>query len=289
VDVVVPFRGTAAQLQELRERLSRLELREGDSVLVVDNTPGGRPQGGDVPVLADAGHATPGYARNRGVEHGGAEWLLFLDADVVAPPDLLDRLFDPPPAERTAVLAGGVVDEPVPPDAPFPARYAHLRGLMSQDNTFSWGDWSFAQTSNAACRRSAFEAVGGFREDIRAAEDADLCYRLKAAGWEVERREHASVVHLSRANVRAFIRQQLLHGAGGAWLDRRYPGSVPSKRRPGLLWWAVRAAAGRLVRALRERDRDRVVWALLDPLELLAYEFGRSLSNERPKSPHPPP
>ena len=281
MDVVVPFRGSLAELDELRGRLSRLELREGDSVLVVDNTPGRPSEDGPVPVLAAADRPTPGYARNRGVERGAGEWLVFLDADVVPRPDLVERYFERPPGERTAVLGGGVVDEDAPPGAPPAVRYAHLRGLMAQDNTFGWGDWSFAQTSNAAFRREAFEAVGGFREDIRAAEDADLAYRLKAAGWEVERREEASVVHLTRPTARGFVRQRLLHGAGGAWLDRRYPGSVPRKRRPGLVWWAARHATRGLVGAARRRDRDQAIRALFEPLEELSYEFGRSLSNER--------
>ena len=284
MDVVVPFRGSPAERDELRDRLRRLELRDGDSVVVVDNTPGGAPADGVVPVVAAPGHPTPGYARNRGSERGDADWLLFLDADVAPPPDLLERYFDPMPRSRTGVIAGGVVDEPVARDAPLAARYAHLRGLMGQENTFSWGDWSFAQTSNAACRREAFDAVGGFREDIRTAEDADLTYRLKAAGWEVERRERASVVHLSRGSVRRFVGQQLLHGAGGAWLDRLYPGSVPRKRRPGLVWWGLRFSVSGLLKAAWRRDRDGAIWAVFDPLENIAYEFGRSLRNDRPRA-----
>lgn len=279
----MPFKGTPAELEDVRMRLHGLELRDGDSVMVVDNTPGHAAIAGPVPVLAAPGHPTPGYARNRGAERGNADWLLFLDADTVPRPDLLDRYFDPPPGARTGIVAGGVVDEAVPRDAPAAARYAHLRGLMSQDNTFSWLDWSFAQTSNAACRREAFEAVGGFREDIRAAEDADLTYRLKAAGWEVERREQASVVHRSRTTLRQFVAQRSLHGAGGAWLDRQYPGSVPRKKRPGLLWWAVRFAVKGLLRAGRARDRDKAILAVFDPLELISYEFGRSLKNQRPR------
>jgi mycofactocin glycosyltransferase len=279
--VVVPFRGSPAELEELRERLRRLELREGDSVVVVDNTPGHTPADGPVPVLAACDHRTPGYARNRGSERGAADWLVFLDADVVPRPDLLDRYFDPAPRARTGVIAGGVTDEVVPPDAPPAARYAHLRGLMSQENTFSWLDWSFAQTSNAAFRRGAFEAVGGFREDIRAAEDADLTYRLKAAGWEVERREEASAVHLSRPSLRQFVAQRSLHGAGGAWLDRQYPGAVPRRNRSGLLWWAARFSVKGLLRAAWERDRDKAIWAVFDPVELISYEFGRSLRNQR--------
>ena len=127
-------------------------------------------------------------------------------------------------------------------------------------------------------------SAGGFREDIRAAEDADLSYRLRAAGWQVERRERASVVHRSRQTVRGFLRQKLCHGAGGAWLNREYPGAAPARRRAGLVWWAIRHAGSGLVAAARTRDRDTALWAVLDPLELLAHEFGRSLPNQRPLS-----
>src|SRR3954453_21593695 len=240
-DVIVPFKGCAEARERLSARLAQLELRPADSVLIVDNTPGGAPAAG---VLCAPEIATPAYARNRGAAAGSAAWLVFLDADTAAPRDLLDRYFDPPPAPRTGLLAGGVVDEPAGPDARALARYAHLRAAMSQDDTFAFGEWGYPKTANVACRRAAFEQVGGFREHIRAAEDADLTYRLRDAGWEVERREDAAVVHASRKTLRGFIAQQALWGAGGAWLDRAYPGSVPLVDGPGLLNWAVRAGAG---------------------------------------------
>jgi mycofactocin glycosyltransferase len=285
VDVVVPFRGTPAELEALRARLARLELGQGDSLLVVDNTPGrGTPAaGGAAPVVHADEVATPGFARNRGAAQGSADWLVFVDADVAPSPDLLERYFDPPPAERTALLAGVVVDEAVPADGPATARFAYLRATMGQEDMLR--DWGFPKTANAACRRAAFESVGGFREDIRAAEDADLTYRIRAAGWEVERREAATGVHLSRRTLRGFVVQKLLWGAGAAWLARTYPGTFPARRRAGLVWWGARTAAKGLLSAARSRDRDETILALLDPLEHLAYEFGRSLPNERPWNP----
>jgi len=279
-DVVVPFRGTRAARHALCSTLERLELRPTDTLVVVDNTPGAEPAEGPVRVHVAAQVATPGYARNRGAALGEGEWLVFFDADTVPARDLVDRYFDPPPAARTALLAGGVIDEPVPPDAPPAARYAHIRGLMGQENTFRFGEWSFPQTANAACRREAFEAAGGFREDIRAGEDADLTFRLKAAGWGIERREAASVTHRSRQTVRGLVSQKLLHGAGGAWLAERYPGAFPARRRPGLVWWGVRTAVRGVVTAARSGQRDVALFAVLHPLELIAYEFGRSMSNE---------
>ena len=281
VDVVVPFHGDERSLETVRARLAALELRPGDTVVVVDNTRGHAPVAGPVPVIHAADRQTPGFARNRGAATRGADWILFLDADVVPPPDLLDRYFDRTPGERTGVLGGGVSDEEVPAGAPVAARYAYLRALMSQDDTFRLGERGFPKTANAAFRREAFEAVGGFREEIRSAEDADLTYRLRETGWEVERREEARVIHVSRRTVRALVAQKLRHGAGAAWLDRRYPGVYPPHRRPGLVWWAVRHMTKGLLAAARSRDRDKAVWAVCDPLELLAVEFGRLLPNER--------
>lgn len=272
VDVIVPFKGSAKERRRVEERLAELSLRDGDSVSVVDNTPGSRD--GRIP--------TPAFARNRGAARGSGDWLVFLDADTRPQPDLLDRYFDPPPEERTALIGGGVIDEPAPAGAPAIERYAHLRGQMSQEDTFDFGDWGYPKTANVACRRAAFEEVGGFREQIRAAEDADLTYRLKEAGWEVERREAAAVTHASRKTVRSFLAQQALWGAGGAWIDRAYPGSVRLVSSPGLIRWAIRETLGGLVAAFRRRDRDAAIFAVLRPLEALAWQFGRLLPNERP-------
>jgi GT2 family glycosyltransferase len=283
VDVVVPFAGSASQLDAVCERLGALELRPGDSLLVVDNSPSARSLNGSkraVSVLTAAERRSPGFARNRGAAEGHSGWIVFIDADATPHPDLLDRFFDPPPGARTALLGGGVIDEPVAANAPVAARYAYLRGSMSQERTFSFGQWGYPKSANIACRREAFEALGGFREDIRAAEDADLTYRLRAAGWEIERREAAAVVHSSRPTLAGLIKQQLQWGAGGAWLERQYPGSVPLASSSGLLRWALRETTKGFAR-IRLGDRDALIYAVLRPLEGLAWELGRLLPNER--------
>jgi GT2 family glycosyltransferase len=289
VDVVVPFAGSTQELDGLAGRLVRLKLAPGDSARIVDNTPrrelGQKGAVNGISVIHAPERGTPGFARNRGAAGGSASWIVFFDADTEPSEDLLDRYFDPFPATRTALIAGGVRDEPVPKDALPTARYAYIREAMSQENTFRFGEWSYPTTSNVAVRRAAFEAVGGFREDIRAAEDADLTYRLKRAGWQVERRESANVTHESRSTLRSFVVQKAIHGAGGAWLNRQYPGCLPARRRPGLTWWALREAARGLRGAVRARDRDRALWAVFYPLELLVWELGRSLPNERPLTP----
>jgi GT2 family glycosyltransferase len=284
VDIVVPFVGSKAERLELDARLSRIALRPGDTVTIADNrtaviTPAATACA--IRVVAAAGRPTPGFARNRGAAAGVAPWIVFLDADSVPEADLLDRYFEPAPAEDTAILAGGLRDEPVPPGAPAAARYAHLRGVMTQDDTFAFGAWGYPKSANIACRRSAFESVGGFREDIRAAEDADLTYRLREHGYGIERREAASAIHLSRSTISGLVVQKARWGSGGAWLARQYPGSVPLVAGPGLAVWAVRETIRGLFTAIRRRDRDAAILAVLHPLDALAWQAGRFLSNQR--------
>jgi glycosyltransferase involved in cell wall biosynthesis len=267
-----------------------LQLAPGDSVVVVDNTQhestrhlaeGQSRDAGRVRLLRASRIATPAFARNRGAASGSAEWIVFIDADAAPGPDLLDQYFAREPGTRTALIAGGILDEEVPPDGPLAARYAYLRGAMRQQDTFNFGEWGYPKTANVACRRTAFEAVGGFTDEIRAAEDADLTYRLRAAGWEVERREQAAVVHFSRQTTWGLLKQKALWGAGGAWLERKYPGSIELARGRGAIRWGASSTLREVRRAARERTRDALIYALLRPLEAIAYEAGRLISNER--------
>jgi GT2 family glycosyltransferase len=282
VDVVVPFAGDAAALARLVERLERLALNDGDTVAVVDNRPPADatpfPQGSGVRCVRAPERQSSYHARNRGAAAGAAAWLVFLDADVDPPADLLDAYFDPAPGERTGALAGSVRDEASSePVAAGVARHASL----GQENTLQ-RPWAYAQTANCAVRRAAFDAVGGFAGDIRSGGDADLCFRLRASGWELERRPAAAVTHSSRRTLRALAGQRARHGAGAAWLERRWPGAMPARPlRPLLVYFARESLAA--VRCLARGERDRARALLVGPTAELAFEAGRRLSNRAPE------
>jgi GT2 family glycosyltransferase len=247
VDVVVPFAGSAAELAAVVARLAGLELGRGDTVTVVDNrgVPGaGR---GRVRVARLAAPRSSYSARNAGAALGSAPWLLFLDGDVVAPADLLARYFAREPGARVGVLAGAVVDAPAGAAGAAAARYAELKAAMSQETTLAHGPWAFAQTANCAVRREAFAAVDGFAGAIRSGGDADLCWRLRAAGWTLERREEAAVVHHNRATIARMLAQRGRHGAGAA--------------------------------AALRGDRDGTLLGLLDGPAVWAFELGRAVPN----------
>jgi SAM-dependent methyltransferase len=283
IDVVVPFSGSARSLADVVGRLQRLTVGERDTVTIVDNTRAGAgralPDPAPIRVVRAADRQSAYYARNRGAAVGDQPWLLFLDADVVPPPELLDRYFIVAPEPQTAVLAGAVRDcPPASGRETLAGRYARLRRLIDQANTLDTPR-PYAKTANCVVRRAAFDQVSGFADDIRSGGDADLCFRLREAGWDLEPRPDASVEHHSRRHLASLLGQRARHGSGAEWLEARYPGFVGPRRR--LLGLARDGARG-AVRAcafLLRGNRDQAMLALLDPISDAAFDVGRRLPN----------
>jgi GT2 family glycosyltransferase len=175
------------------------------------------------------------------------------------------------------VLAGAIRDVPPTGGGRLARRYARVSRPLSDDNAWRPG-FAYAQTASAMVRRGAFEAVGGFAE-VRSGGDADLCFRLVAEGWAIERRPEAAVEHRSRASLRGLVRQYLRYGSGAAWLERRYPGFAPAR---GRAQTAIAVARGHVLaaRALARGDTDGALRLALDTTCRCAFELGRSVPNE---------
>ena len=289
VSVIIPFAGSTASLDRLLGELRSLALRAGDELIVADNRHPGTPAI-DASALAPGIRIVradrlpgPGHARNCGARVALRDWLVFIDADTRPESDLLDAYFDPPPRSDSAILAGAIVDVARRPT--LVARHDVARERMSQDMTLRRAGRPYAQTANCAVLRTAFESVGGFDERARG-EDADLCFRLRDAGWGLEVRPRARVQHTARERVRPWLSQQLRHGRSAAWLNRRWPGEFPAR---GVRFVANRTVhvGGHVVSSMARGDRQEAGFALLDLSRIWAFELGRLIPDRPRRWPRP--
>lgn len=153
-----------------------------DRVVVVDNTPPGKPGADRVltpqpNVLIERSPRNLGLAGalNRGVELAGdVETLLLLDQDSVPPADLVRRL--------TRHLRGSVqIATPAPWDA-HAGRYLDPRTARRPPVA----DLPVAITSGMVLRRDVIDKVGPFREAFFVdCVDQDFCLRVRRAGGRV--------------------------------------------------------------------------------------------------------
>jgi len=194
VDVVVPTAGRDS-LPALLAALAREGVPRGlgGRLIVVDDRE--RPERAlelDDEVEVVRGPARgPAAARNAGWRAASAEWVAFIDDDVVPELGWAEALLGDI-ATLDAAVAGsqGRIWVPLPAERPPTDWERNVAGL----ETARWA------TADMAFRRAALAAAGGFDERFARAyrEDADLALRLRRAGWRLERGERV-VCHPVRA------------------------------------------------------------------------------------------
>jgi GT2 family glycosyltransferase len=252
VSVVMPFAGTQSAAIEAIEALRSLETRTGDELIFVDNT-GAFGSAGElegIELVRATAEPSPAHARNVGAAHARTAWVLFIDADCEPRRDLLNAYFAGTVADDVGALAGEVRSAPGAESVV--GRYGAARGFLSQETHLQHRFRPRAAAANLMVRRAAFEAIGGFYEGVRAAEDTDFSWRLQHAGWRLELRSEAFVWHRYRTTLGELRRQWRGYAAGRAWLARRYEGFEPE---PGLARAARRAR--RRTRGAREEPPRR--------------------------------
>ena len=178
ISVIVPAHNEEAwlpaTLDSIRAAADHVRARSGVGIetIVVDNGS----TDGTAAVARDRGATVVhepvrsiGRARNTGARHASGEVLMFVDADVHIPRTLLEVIHGVMDDPRC--IGGGVDTE------------HHPRHLVVRLHLRAWRVLAavlpLVQGATQFCRKSAYEEVGGYPEDVWMGEDTDFYGNLR--------------------------------------------------------------------------------------------------------------
>lgn len=179
LSVIIPTWNEARTLGPLLESLSRQTVRDFETIVADSGSTDGTET-----VTASFGaryvsgeKRGPAEGRNRGAREAQADVLVFIDADCVLPLDLLERILaalrDP------SVIGGATMYRPA-------EGTLGERGLFFLANAFQRATiaWGFPHNAGFCFffRKSAFERLGGLREDLFLNETHDVALRSRSLG-----------------------------------------------------------------------------------------------------------
>jgi GT2 family glycosyltransferase len=181
VTFVVPVRNDAVRLKRCLESITADARGFSHEIIVMDHQ--SSDDSLDVARRCGARVATRGTAnvaalRNEGVALARAPVIAFIDADHQVSPGWLGAALG-----SLREPGVGAVGAPyhAPPDGTWVQRT--YDGLRRHPDRKEPAEWFGA--GNLAVRREAFRAAGGFDTRLESCEDVDLCFRIRAAGWQL--------------------------------------------------------------------------------------------------------
>ncbi|WP_274631342.1 glycosyltransferase family 2 protein [Arvimicrobium flavum] len=225
--VVIPCLNEAEHIEALIDRLSPSANRLGMKIVVVD---GGSVDGTqeivktiaaakpEVSLLYNA-RKIQSAAVNLAVEELGDQFESFIriDAHGDYPEDYCDRLIEEAEASQAASVVVSMATKGFGAfqKATAIAQNSRLGNGGSPHRHGAKGHWT-DHGHHAFMRVAAFRSVGGYDESFSHNEDAELDYRLRAAGHRIWMTDKTFMVYYPRASVPALFRQYLGYGRGRA-------------------------------------------------------------------------
>jgi GT2 family glycosyltransferase len=237
LDVVIPTRDRPDQLAACLGALQRQSF-ERFGVIVVDD--GGKTEAEllvpervrdalTVRFIRNETSIGPGPSRNRGVAVSTAPYVVLLDDDCVADPNLIGRHRMALASAAWPIVSLGPIMSP--PGTRLPA-WTHWdadrleREYARLSTGHSHPRYTHLYTGNVGIRRADFVAVGGFDGRFAQQEDIELGYRLARLGCRFEFDPAAVVWHHSQRSLRTWMRIPAAYARFDVEMDRLVPDSA---------------------------------------------------------------
>jgi len=132
------------------------------------------------------------HARNYGAKNSRGKILIFVDADVVLPPDAIQRLISALSKPNTDAVSG-IYYEDIPQDNFF-SQFINLFVIFRYTKPPEFITFIF--NCFCAIKREAFEAVGGYNENIAYYEDVEIGHKLTNKGFYCRLDPDIKVIHV---------------------------------------------------------------------------------------------
>lgn len=197
ISVVVPVRDEAKTIRSLLDGLLT-QSQPPDEIVLTDggSTDNTRSiiedfikRGAPVKLMTD-NDSLPGRSRNIGVANAKNDWIAFIDAGITPAPSWLQALADQVESPAHADVVYGSYE---PIISSFFTECAAIAYVPPPAATPE-GPVRPYSIASALMPRAAWEAAGGFPEDLRSAEDLLFMQRVEAAGFRIVRAPSA-IVH----------------------------------------------------------------------------------------------
>jgi glycosyltransferase involved in cell wall biosynthesis len=207
--VIIPSYRSAATICACLTALLRQDFSQPYEIIVIDSSPDDTPafvrrDFPQVQLIHLTQQTDPALARNLGAKHGRGDLLAFIDADCIAPPDWLRRLCAI--LERGYDGAGGAIANANGESLVSWASYVcEFREFLPRGGV---RDVCNLTLGNAAYRRAAFVAVGGFPSGYFPQEDQVFHHHFCRQGFRLCLDPQIVIAHFHRADRAAFLQHQ---------------------------------------------------------------------------------
>jgi glycosyltransferase involved in cell wall biosynthesis len=221
ISVVIPVRNRARELATCLGSLQKQSLTHECIVVDQGSTDGTLEvaRSFDVTVVSVEA-ATVGALRNHGVRLAKGEMIAFMDSDHEVTADWLETGWNALMFSEDRGIVGSRYL------GPSPGTWVTRAWAIHRLRNSSPSEVTWLSSGNMFIRKKDLDELGGFREELIATEDVDLCYRMRALGKIIFCDPSIrSIHHGEPSTVKEFFQKQVWRGNGGwnSWVHQGFP------------------------------------------------------------------